>query len=40
MTPANRQVRLAELAQWLRDGRIVAREHIVPGSIADSPTSS
>jgi len=28
---------LAELAQWLRDGRLVAREHIVPGRIDDFP---
>jgi NADPH-dependent curcumin reductase len=28
---------IAELAQWLRDGRIVAREHIVPGSVSDFP---
>ncbi|HEX9624032.1 MAG TPA: NADP-dependent oxidoreductase [Streptosporangiaceae bacterium] len=28
---------MAELAQWLRDGRLVAREHIVDGSIGDFP---
>jgi NADPH-dependent curcumin reductase CurA len=27
----------AELAQWLSEGRLVAREHIVRGSIADFP---
>ena len=27
----------AELAQWLGEGRLVAREHIVRGSIADFP---
>jgi NADPH-dependent curcumin reductase CurA len=28
---------LAELAQWLRDGQLVAREHIVHGSVSDFP---
>ena len=28
---------IAELAQWLRDGRIVSREHIVDGSVSDFP---
>jgi NADPH-dependent curcumin reductase CurA len=28
---------MAELGQWLRDGRLVAREHIVHGSVADFP---
>jgi len=28
---------LAELAQWLRDGHLVAREHIVHGSVGDFP---
>ena len=28
---------LAELARWLRDGRIISREHIVRGSVADFP---
>ncbi len=27
----------AELAQWLRDGRLVAREHVVYGSVGDFP---
>jgi NADPH-dependent curcumin reductase CurA len=27
----------AELAQWLRDGRLVSREHIVHGSVSDFP---
>jgi NADPH-dependent curcumin reductase len=27
----------AELAQWLRDGRVVSREHVVPGSVGDFP---
>jgi NADPH-dependent curcumin reductase CurA len=28
---------MAELAQWLRDGQLVSREHIVHGSISDFP---
>jgi NADPH-dependent curcumin reductase CurA len=28
---------MAELAQWLRDGQLVAREHIVHGSVSDFP---
>jgi len=28
---------MAELAQWLRDGRIVSREHIVHGNVGDFP---
>jgi NADPH-dependent curcumin reductase CurA len=28
---------LAELAQWLRDGHLIAREHIVRGSVSDFP---
>jgi NADPH-dependent curcumin reductase CurA len=28
---------MAELAQWLRDGQLVAREHIVHGSVRDFP---
>jgi NADPH-dependent curcumin reductase CurA len=28
---------MAELGQWLRDGRLVAREHIVHGSVGDFP---
>ena len=28
---------IAELAQWLRDGQLVAREHIVHGSVHDFP---
>ena len=28
---------MAELAQWLRDGRLVSREHIVHGSVSDFP---
>jgi NADPH-dependent curcumin reductase len=28
---------MADLAQWLRDGQLVAREHIVHGSVSDFP---
>jgi NADPH-dependent curcumin reductase len=28
---------MAELAQWLRDGQLVSREHIVHGSVSDFP---
>jgi len=28
---------MAELAGWLRDGKIVAREHVVHGGVADFP---
>jgi len=28
---------VAELAGWLRDGKIVAREHVVHGGVADFP---
>jgi len=28
---------MTELAQWLRDGQLVAREHIVHGSVSDFP---
>jgi NADPH-dependent curcumin reductase CurA len=28
---------MAELGQWLRDGQLVAREHIVHGSVSDFP---
>jgi NADPH-dependent curcumin reductase len=28
---------MAELAGWLRDGRLVSREHVVHGSVADFP---
>jgi NADPH-dependent curcumin reductase CurA len=27
----------AELAGWLRDGRLISREHVVPGSVTDFP---
>jgi NADPH-dependent curcumin reductase len=29
----------AELAGWLRDGQLVAREHIVRGSVSDFPAA-
>jgi len=28
---------MAELAGWLRDGKLVAREHVVRGSVGDFP---
>jgi NADPH-dependent curcumin reductase CurA len=28
---------MAELADWLRDGKLVAREHVVHGSVGDFP---
>jgi len=28
---------MAELADWLREGKIVSREHVVHGSVADFP---
>jgi len=28
---------MAELAGWLRDGKIVSREHVVQGGVADFP---
>ena len=28
---------MAELAGWLRDGKIVSREHVVHGTVADFP---
>jgi hypothetical protein len=28
---------MAELAGWLREGKLVAREHVVHGSVSDFP---
>jgi NADPH-dependent curcumin reductase CurA len=28
---------MAELAGWLRDGKIVSREHVVHGTVTDFP---